>query len=180
VVLTNGDGYRIYNAHAPVALDDKLFRSVQISDDVAEAADALRLLTKDELRTKSLGALWRAQSVNKQVRQAVEALFDPGPSEWLVRRLSRSIDGLTAAEIRAALASARITLDFPPPEADVTDVRPRKTAPETADATRTAEAPKTADAPKAAAKYDVTLKQLLDAGLIQRGTQLHQRYLGRR
>ena len=34
VILTNGDGYRIYNSHASVALDDKLFRSVQISRDV--------------------------------------------------------------------------------------------------------------------------------------------------
>ena len=46
VVLTNGDGYRIYAAHAPVDLDEKLFRSVEISRDVAEATDALRLLTK--------------------------------------------------------------------------------------------------------------------------------------
>ena len=27
VVLTNGDEYRIYNAHAPVAFEGKLFRS---------------------------------------------------------------------------------------------------------------------------------------------------------
>jgi hypothetical protein len=32
---------------------------------------------------------------------------------------------------------------------------------------------------KPAARYEVTLKQLLDAGLIKPGTQLHQRYLGR-
>ena len=47
-ILTNGDGYRIYAAHAPVALDEKLFRSVQISSNEEEVADALRLLTKDE------------------------------------------------------------------------------------------------------------------------------------
>jgi hypothetical protein len=48
VVLTNGDGYRIFNAHAPVDIDQKLFRTVQISRDASETADALRLLTKDE------------------------------------------------------------------------------------------------------------------------------------
>lgn len=31
---------------------------------------------------------------------------------------------------------------------------------------------------KVAARYDVTLKQLLDTGLVQPGTQLRQRYLG--
>ena len=79
VMLTNGDGYRIYNAHAPVDLDQKLFGSVQISHDASDAADALRLLTKESLRSRSLEALWRAQSIDNRVRQAVEALFDPNP-----------------------------------------------------------------------------------------------------
>ena len=77
VVLTNGDGYRIYAAHAPVALDEKLFRSVQISRDADEAADALSLLTKDELRSKSLEVLWRAQSIDNRVRQALKASSIP-------------------------------------------------------------------------------------------------------
>jgi len=171
VVLTNGDGYKIYNAHAPVALDEKLFRSVQISGDVAEAADALRLLTKDELRRESLEGLWRAQSVDNRVRQAVKALFDPEPATWLVRRLAREIDGLTAGDIRAALSRARITLDLPPADTGITPPRQEVTAqkpPQRAASTR-----------KVAARYDVTLKQLLDAGLIQPGAALRQRYLDR-
>jgi len=176
VVLTNGDGYRIYNAHAPVALDDKLFRSIQISGDVAEAADALRLLTKDELRSKSLEALWRAQSVDNRVQQAVEALFDPEPAPWLVRRLAGSIEGLMASDIRAALSRARITLDFPPADTGVTPpTEPTVEKP----ARKTADTRKAAGTRKAAARYDVTLKQLLDAGLIESGTPLRQRYLGR-
>jgi len=35
-VLTNGDEYRIYNAHAPVVVEEKLFRSVRISETDAE------------------------------------------------------------------------------------------------------------------------------------------------
>jgi Restriction Enzyme Adenine Methylase Associated/Type I restriction enzyme R protein N terminus (HSDR_N) len=171
VVLTNGDGYRIYAAYAPVALDEKLFRSVQISRDAAEAADALRLLTKDELRSKSLETLWRAQSIDNRVRQEVEGLFDPEPAIWLVRRLARSLDGLTPGDIRAALSRARITLDFPP--ADTSVATPTRATPAKQ---TTAKAP---DARKVAARYDVTLKQLIDAGLIRPGTQLRQRYLGR-
>ncbi len=177
VVLTNGDGYRIYAAHAPVALDDKLFRSVQISSNEEEVADALRLLTKDELRSKSLEVLWRAQSVDNRVREAVEGLFDPEPATWLVRRLAQTIEGLTATDIRAALSRARIILDFPQADAGVT-------APPTATPIEKPELEPepTREAPgdrKVAARYDVTLKQLLDAGLIQPGTQLRQRYLGR-
>jgi hypothetical protein len=170
VMLTNGDGYRIYNAHAPVDVDQKLFRSVRISGDVQDVADALRLLTKDELRSKSLEALWRAQSIDNRVRQAVEALFDPEPSSWLVGRLARSIDGLAPGDIRAALSRARITLDFPPADSSVTPL------PETPAEKATPKPPGTR---KVAVRYDVTLKQLLDAGLIQPGTQLRQRYLGR-
>ncbi len=46
VVLTNGDEYRIYNAHAPVPIEEKLFRSVKVSDDGLQAADTLALLSK--------------------------------------------------------------------------------------------------------------------------------------
>lgn len=176
VVLTNGDGYRIYAAHAPVALDEKLFRTVQISGDVTEAADALRLLTKDELRSRSLEALWRAQSIDNRVRHAVEGLFDPEPAQWLVRRLAASIDGLTTGDVRAALARARITLDFP--EADVPPPQMRQAERPT---TRPAERPtqRRSGQRKVAERYDVTLKQLIDAGLISTGAQLRQRYLGR-
>jgi Restriction Enzyme Adenine Methylase Associated len=174
VVLTNGDGYRIYNAHAPVAFDDKLFRSVQISDDVAGAADALRLLTKDELHSKSLAALWHAQSIDNRVRQAVEALFEPEPSMWFVRRLARSIEGLTPSDVRAALSRVRITLDFPAVDSGVTVPVPEvvpKEQPKRAKGTEPAQR-------RQSARYDVTLKQLLDAGLIRPGAELRQRYLG--
>ena len=171
-MLTNGDGYRIYNAHAPVALDEKLFRSIQISDDAPEAADALRLLTKDELRRKSLQTLWQAQSIDNRVRQAVEQLFDPEPSPWLVRRLARSIEGLSPGDVRAALSRARITLEFPAADSSVTGL------PE-APAEKSKPTPKPAGTRRAATRYDVTVKQLLDAGLIGPGTQLRRRYLGR-
>jgi hypothetical protein len=175
VVLTNGDGYRIYNAHAPVALDEKLFRSVQISADADAAADALRLLTKDELRSKSLEALWRAQSVDNRVRQAVVGLFDPEPSPWLVRRLASSIDGLAPADVRAALTRARISIDFPAADSGVTRL-PATQDPTTA--TAPAKSPATRVTRKAAARYGATVKQLIEAGLVQPGMELRQHYLG--
>ena len=50
VVLTNGDEYRVYNAHAPVPIEEKLFRSVRVSDDGLRAADTLALLSKARMR----------------------------------------------------------------------------------------------------------------------------------
>ena len=120
VVLTNGDEYRIYNALSEHDVEDKLFRTVRVSGDLAEAEDALRLLTKDALRNKSLAALWRAQSIDNRVRRAVEALFEPEPSTWLVRRLAKNTEGLTAGDVKAALSRARITLDLPAAELPLT------------------------------------------------------------
>jgi hypothetical protein len=178
VVLTNGDGYRIYNSHAPVALDDKLFRSFQVSGDVGEAADALRLLTKAELRSRSLEALWRAESVDKRVREAVEGLFEPEPSPWLVRGLARSVEGLAASDIRAALTRARISLDFPPAVMAETNEATTPVPPPAASSTPPPTTPPTTRTRKVAERYDVTVKDLLDAGLIRPGMELRQRYLG--
>src|SRR5688572_8395811 len=41
VVLTDGDEYRLYNAHAPVPIEEKLFRAVRISDDGSPTAVTL-------------------------------------------------------------------------------------------------------------------------------------------
>ena len=113
VVLTNGDEYRIFNAHAVVPVERKLFRTVRISEDVDAATDALLLLSKERTRGNSLTELWKAYSVNETVKEAVEKLFTPEPSQWLVRRLARDLDGLTEGDVRAALGRAGITLDFP-------------------------------------------------------------------
>jgi hypothetical protein len=47
-VLTNGDEYRIYNAHAPVDVEKKLFRAVCLSDEEHPGfvLDTLALLSK--------------------------------------------------------------------------------------------------------------------------------------
>jgi hypothetical protein len=106
------------------------------------------------------------------VRQAVEQLFDPEPSPWLVRRLAKSIEGLSSGDVRGALSRARITLDFPAADLSVIGL------PE-APAEKPKPSRKPASAGRAAARHDVTLKQLLDAGLIRPGAQLRQQYLGR-
>jgi hypothetical protein len=169
VVLTNGDEYRLYNAHAPVPFEGKLFRSVRVSANVGEVADALRLLTKDQLRSKSLAALWRAQSIDNRVRDAVERLFGPEPNPWLVRRLAKELDGLTQSDVKAALSRARLALDFPPVEPE---------APTVTDPPPGGADSRGAGRGHVPTTYDASVKDLLDAGLIRQGARLRKRYLG--
>lgn len=173
VVLTDGDAYRIYNAHAPVPVEDKLFRSVRISRDLDEAAEALRLLSKDEVRRKSLGELWRAHSIDSRVRRAVEEIFAPEPDPWLVRRLARDLDRITPGDVKAALGRARISLDFPaaePAAAAGLNLEPASgAAPEKIDSQPERAVP---------ASYDVTVTDLIEAGLIRPGAELRKKYLG--
>jgi len=165
VVLTNGDEYRIYNAHAPVPVDEKLFETARISADLKKAEEALQLLAKDQLQANSIATLWRAHSVDRRVKQTVEALFSPEPAAWLVRRLVRELDGLSAMDIRAALHRARIKLDFPPEEVAEPEVRPKAEEQEPP-----------ARRPKV---YGVSIADLIRAGLIRPPLELTNSYLGR-
>ena len=112
-VLTNGDEYRIYNAHAEVDVEEKLFRSVRISDsDPAFLVETLVLLSKDKMRASLLDELWRAEFIDRRVRQAMENLFaeeDGG----LIRVICKRAESLSASEVRASLKRAKIRMDFP-------------------------------------------------------------------
>ena len=46
VALTDGAQWRIYNAHAPVPIEDKLFRKVDVAQDPDGASELLQLLSK--------------------------------------------------------------------------------------------------------------------------------------
>jgi Restriction Enzyme Adenine Methylase Associated len=173
VALTNGDEYRIYNAHALAPVEDKLFRQVKVSDDLQAAEDALLLLTKEQIEGNTLTALWREYNIDSKVRTAVESLFSPEPSPWLIRRLANELDGITPGEVRSALGRARVRLDFaaeetpppplppPPPPSKVETKRQQKRRP----------TPENVSA--------VTLRQLIEARFINPPIELTTTYKGR-
>jgi len=114
-VLTNGDEYRIYNSHAEVDVDEKLFRKVSISDsDSKFLLDTIVLLSKDKMHGSLLDELWKAHFIDRKVRLAFDNLLgeDDGP---LIRAICKKADGVTHSEARAALKRAKITIDFPVP-----------------------------------------------------------------
>ena len=115
IVLTDGNEYRIYNTHAPVVVDEKLFRSVRITDQDSSVAETLELLAKDHLEENRIEVLWRAQFVDRQVRAALEELLPPGNDTLLVKYVRGKTKNLTDTEIRASLARCQVSLNFPVP-----------------------------------------------------------------
>ncbi|SCL44920.1 hypothetical protein GA0070606_0516 [Micromonospora citrea] len=114
VALTNGAEWRVYNAHAPVPIEDKLFRAVRLEDDVASAVELLRLLSKENMGDNRIEELWKSFFVDRQVHAKLTDLFagsEPAPE--LVDLLGRRMPKLSREEVRQSLVRARATFDFP-------------------------------------------------------------------
>ena len=131
VALTNGDEYRLYNAHASVPVEEKLFRKVRVADPESGAAETLALLSKENVA--ELEALWQEDFVDRQVQQAIDGLFEPEPDAGLVRLLRRSLPNFKPGEIRAAVMRLRsVAASQPavdrsrPPEREALDEQPQK------------------------------------------------------
>jgi predicted type IV restriction endonuclease len=113
-VLTNGDEYRIYNAHAPVDVEEKLFRSIRISNPSQDEyiLDTLDLLSKDKMGENLINVLWKAHFIDRHVKTAVEELFRD-EDKRLINLIRKKTPELSPVEIRESLKRADIQLDFP-------------------------------------------------------------------
>ncbi len=113
-VLTNGDEYRLYNAHAPVDAEEKLFRTVRISDasQKEHVVETLELLSKEKMREKSLNALWKAHFIDRRIRASLESLVK-SQDESFVRLLHKKTSGLTQGDIRNSLKRVDLRVEFP-------------------------------------------------------------------
>ena len=113
-VLTNGDEYRIFNSHAAVGLDEKLFRVVRVSDRENEkrTLETLDLLSKEKMGENQIDVLWKAHFVDRKVKGVVEDLFTT-QDKGLVRLIRKNADSLSPSEIRSSLKRARLHVDFP-------------------------------------------------------------------
>jgi hypothetical protein len=113
-VLTNGDEYRLYNAHAPVDVEQKLFRTVRISDtdQTDYTLDTLELLSKEKMGDNLLNVLWKAHFIDHHVSHALKDLLQ-NDDAGLIRLIRKRTPELTPAEIRESLKRADIRIDFP-------------------------------------------------------------------
>ena len=113
-VLTNGDEYRLYNAHAPVDVEQKLFRKFEIagSKDQEYALNTLELLSKDKMSEKAIATLWKADFVDRRVKTILKTLFE-NQDKSFVRLLKKMSKELKPSEITESLRRADIEITFP-------------------------------------------------------------------
>ncbi len=112
VVLTNGDEYRIYNACAAVPIEEKLFRTIRVTDDDSPSEETLLLLSKEQVSENQIELLWQAQFVDRQIRTALETLFAE-PDASLVRLVRKHVGELSPKDVKASLARVQVRFDFP-------------------------------------------------------------------
>jgi hypothetical protein len=114
VALTDGAEWRIYNAHAPVPLERKVFYSVRVDVDPETAVEALGLLSRDSVREARIDGAWRAAVADRQVSEQIASIFaSAGPWPEMIDLIRARLPGLSRDEIVESLKRARVTVDFP-------------------------------------------------------------------
>lgn len=173
IALTDGDKYRIYNSHATVPVEKKLFRSVSITDQTEKVTETLSLLSKQSFLNNEMAALWQAYFIDRTVQEKLEQLFGTEPDHSVVQLLAKQLGSLSEDDIRASLGRGRIRFDY--------SIQPLSTI---VPPVLTTAVPTISDPPHIVATDDgraeVSLRRLIDAGLIQPPMHLERSYKGQR
>ena len=127
IVLTDGNEYRIYNAHAQVPVNQKLFRRVVVASDDPDVHATLLLLSKAQLQGTVIDDLWRQYFVDRQVRQAVEGLSGIEPASDFIRLIRKRVPALSLTDVRQSLGRATLSLDYRAAQPAPTPPASRKT-----------------------------------------------------
>lgn len=185
VALTNGAEWRIYNAHAPVPIDKKLFRSVQIEKDPDEAVRVLRLLGKENMGENRIEELWKGYFVDRQVHEVLLDIFSSEPARELVAAVRHRVPSLTPKEIRASLTRVVARFEFPAvAETPATGDSARHLVPEVAVVgTLTAAPPKRPGYRRvrvSSSERSESLADLIALGVLIAGATLEASYFGER
>jgi hypothetical protein len=112
IVLTNGNEYRIYNAHAQVPIEQKLFKRVVLTSGEPDILGTLLLLSKAQLQGTVIDDLWRQYFVDRQVKQAVESLSGIEPPTDFLHLIRKRVPALSLSDVRQSLGRATLTLDY--------------------------------------------------------------------
>jgi len=178
VALTDGNEWRIYNSHAPVPVEQKLFRVVRVADPESNTEQTLKLLAKAQMADHLIDAFWKSDFVDRQIRDALGRLFGPEPDPSLVRLIRAKATGLNPAEVRASLSRLRTTFDFPvvapAPERAQEPREPKRATGEPS--TKTQTFPKKTG--EGTPWRHVTLRQLISTGLVRVPFDIEHRYRG--
>jgi len=111
VLLTDGDDYDIFNAHAGLSIEQRPFDAIRLSDDsMAEAVEFFDLFSRMRMEENRLESVWNRRTIDRKVQQSFEELL--ASEETLVEMLLSKTKDLSASDIRSALARATIVLQF--------------------------------------------------------------------
>jgi len=180
VALTDGNEWRIYNSHATVPVEQKLFRVVRVADPDTHPDQTLRLLAKAQMADHLIDVLWKSDFVDRQVRDALIGFFGPEPDPGLVRLIRGKAGALSHAEVRSSLGRLRTTFDFP-----VAAAQPAQPVVTATKEPRAAAGEPTPGSVPAAGKMGagtpwrgVSLGQLITGGLVRVPFDIEHRYRG--
>ena len=173
IVLTNGNEYRIYNSHASVPYEEKLFRQVEVASGERGVADVLGLLSKARLQDNQIDVLWRADFVDRQVKETLQELFTSDAPTDFLRLVRRRLPSLAPSDIRASFGRALVTIDYPVlVPAEEPQPEPRRQSGPAPEAK-----PEGAVGDKTPWR-SVTLRDLITSGLIRPPLDIETRYKG--
>ena len=177
IVLTDGNEYRIYNAHAQVPIAQKLFKRVVLASDEPDVQATLLLLSKAQLQGTVIDDLWRQYFVDRQVKQAVEGLSGIEPASDFLRLIRRRVSALSLADVRQSLGRATLSLDYRAAQPALTPPAGRKTpVPPVAGATAVP-IEQSADSDKTPWRH-VTLADLISSGTVRLPLDIEATYKG--
>jgi len=179
VVLTNGAEWRVFNAHAPVPIEQKLFRTVRVDEDLDGAVAILDLLSKENMRDMRIEEMWNGFFIDRKVHDALTKLFGGSePAKEIVSAVRHRAADLKLSDVRESLARVRAVFDFPALDAPGPKPAPGFTSIRVTPAIGM----KTAPGRKHVQKLEraLSVKKLLDLGKLSAGTILEATYLGQR
>jgi predicted type IV restriction endonuclease len=173
-VLTDGDEYRFYNASAPVDADEKLFCTIRLSDGQHDRLyDVLGLISRSNVEAGTLRAYWNTHFVDRQVHAAVGRLISE-PDRALVRMLKRHLGDINPRQIVDSLKRLRVTVQSQPIASSGTGAASAEVATPIAKGKH-----KGVSAKKKRTSIDVTLEQIVAAGVLSAPLELFRKYKGK-
>ncbi|MGY1636030.1 hypothetical protein ACI78V_05180 [Geodermatophilus sp. SYSU D00742] len=191
VVLTDGAQWRLFNAHAPVPIEDKELRRASLVEDVDDAVELLTFLRPDRIVTGELASLWRARQGDRAAAAVLSATFRGGRlPESLVTELARGAGASDEDTVRDSLRRVRVDWAWSPGGPTLTPVAPAVSPVPAPPLAVPPAAPTSAGTPTpvqprrprrslvGADERAVKLTDLLGSGRVQPGT-LTARYYGR-
>lgn len=165
-VLTNGREWRVYNAHAETDIDGKQFFSIDLAKSSSDEAETLLgLLSRTNMVGSAIDAAWQSQKIDAEVREQFASLLEDGT---LARTISKKLDRITLAEVKASLHRADIGISHPSGHELLTLAATPSSAPCTV-----VDAPPAAPVPRP--KRPMRVKEMLERGLLHDGQVLRIR-----